>query len=175
MGKVNINRPVHLALRDHSCEEALDLLKYAFAARPLNSRIAIINSLVEKLQLAADEARYSLRGFPGKQEERDFAKFLRMLLDGARTVRVMTAHEELLHRDTSFIKRILGDNSRRITESRFSHRNYGGRMMEDLKIMAGVAEKAYQKLKQDNFLDCDEEGRRRYQTMFHSAGQKAHD
>jgi hypothetical protein len=172
MGKININRPVHLALRDRNCEDAMGLLKYAFEARPLNSRIAIINTLVERLRTAADEAAYALRGIMGRQEERDFAKFLKMLLNGARIVQVMTAHEELLQRDSSFLKRIMGENSRRIAESRFSHRNFGGTMMGDLKIMGGVAEKSYQKLKRENFLACDEEGQRRYQIMFHSAGRK---
>lgn len=175
MGKININRPVHLALRDRNCEDAMGLLKYAFEARPLNSRRTIINSLVEKLQNAADEAGYALRGLLGKQEERDFAKFLKMLLNGARIVQVMTAHEELLQRDSSFLKRIMGENSRQIVESRFSHRNFGGSMMGDLKIMFGVAEKAYQELKRKNFFDCDKEGKRRYQVMFYSSAREKDD
>ena len=175
MGKVNINRPVHLALRDRNCEDAMGLLKYAFEARPLNSRVAIINTLVEKLRNAVAEAAYALRGIMGQQEERDFAKFLKMLLNGARIVQVMTEHEELLQRDSSFLKRIMGEDSRWIPESRLSHRNFGGSMMGDLKIMAGVAEKAYRKLKRVNFIACDEDGRRRYQVMFNSAGRKESD
>ena len=37
MGMVNINRPIHLALRDGSYEKFLGLLKPSFEGRPLAS------------------------------------------------------------------------------------------------------------------------------------------
>ena len=169
MGKVNINRPVHLALRDKNYEKFLELLKYSFDARSLDSRRQIVESLVERAQTAYDEGHFALRGVLGSQLERDFIKFLEMVLDALRAVQFMVEHEEILQRDTSFLRRFLREDPRAITDSKFSHRSRAAQILEEVKIMAGIAEKAYHKLREENLKSLNRDDKRRYAMMTEKA------
>jgi len=169
MGKVNINRPVHLALRDKNYEKFLELLKYSFDARSLGSRKKIIDSMVGKAQTAYDEGRFALRGIRGSQLERDFIKFLEMILDALRAVQFMVEHEEILQRDTSFLRRFLREDPRAVSDSKFSHRQRAAKILEEVKIMAGIAEKAYRELREEELKNLNRDDKRRYAMMAEKA------
>lgn len=165
MGMVNINRPIHLALRDGSYEKFLVLLKPSFEGRPLASRKKIIGAAVESLEGAHAAASGALRGVMGSQRERDFCKFLRMILDSARSVKFLVEHEEILEQDTSFLKRFLSGSPQAVTDARVIRRRKAEEFMEGVRTMARIGEKEFQKLQAENFHALNEDERRRYRAM----------
>lgn len=170
MGKVNINRPVHLALRDRNYEESLRLLKYTFEGRPFASRKKIIYSLIDKLETAYNESRFALRGIIGSQRELDFIRFLKMDLDASLSVKFIVDHEGILERDTSFLKRFLRDNPETLKDFKIFHRRRAENILKGIKFMAGVTEKVFLELKRENFQQLSEDEQRRYTIMFQSSG-----
>jgi len=168
VGRANINRPVHLAIRDRYYGKFLDLLKFSFEGRPLNSRQRLIGTVAKALQAAYGGAQFALRGEEGTREERDFIRFLRLLLDSARTVEFLVRHEEILKEDTSFLKRFLHDNPQAVTDSTFFHRERAEQEMREIKLLASVAEGSYLALKQANFESLSADEQRRYLAMFGS-------
>ena len=165
MGMVNINRPIHLALRDSYYGKFLRMLKYSFEGRPLASRKKVIASLVEYLERSYTEAAGALRGVMGSQRERDFVKFLRVILDSSRAVKSMLEHEEILEQDTSFLKRFLSGSPQAVTEARNLRRRKAEEFLLGVKLMAGIGEKEFQKLQAENFHTLSEDERRRYRAM----------
>ena len=168
MVKIDINRSVHLALRDWNYEEALGLLKYAFAGRSRASRKRIMYTMSERLETAYLEARFALRGIVAEQRELDFLKFLRMLLDAATAVKDIVDHEGIMDQDTSFLNRFLGDNPDLIREFKVSHRERGRSIINGIKIMARATEKNFLRLKKSNFKALSKDEQRRYTTMYRS-------
>lgn len=168
MEKVQINRAVHLALRDKNYEEFLNLLKYSFEDRPLASRKKIIHEITEKLETAYDEACFALRGVGGGQLELDFSRFLKMVLDASRSVKFMVDHEEILERDTSFLRRFLRDDPEKVGEFKDSHRMRSEDILKGIKVMAGLTEADYLELKQANCSQLGKDEQRRYTVMFES-------
>lgn len=165
MGMVNINRPIHLALRDGYYEKFLGLLRYSFAGRPLASRKKIIGSAVEALERANAAASGALCGVMGSQRERDFIKFLRVILDSAQSVQSLVEHEEILEQDTSFLKRFLSGSPHAVTDARSLRRQKAEEFLQGVKSMTAIGEKEFQKLKAENFQALNEDERRRYRSM----------
>ncbi len=168
MGKISINRPVHLALRDRNYEESLALLKYAFEGRSFSSRKKIIDAISERIRVAYVEANFSLRGIIVEQEELDFIRFLRMFLDATGAVKNIVDHEGILNQDTSFLNRFLSDNPGLIREFKISHRARAISIINELKIMARATEKNFLRLKKDNFEALNKDEQRRYTLMYSS-------
>jgi hypothetical protein len=162
MGMVNINRPIHLALRDGYYEKFLGLLKYSFEGRPLASRKKITGSMVENLERANAAAASALCGVMGSQRERDFTKFLRVILDSARAVKFLVEHEEILEQDTSFLKRFLAGSPQAVTDARLLQRQEAEEFRRGVKSMVQIGDKEFQKLKAENFQSLSEDERRRY-------------
>ena len=96
MGKIDINRCVHLALRDKNYEDILDLLKYAFEGRALVSRQKIVYTIAEKIEIAYLESRFALRGIVAEQRELDFIKFLRVFLDAIHSVKSLVDRKSVV-------------------------------------------------------------------------------
>lgn len=172
MGRVDINRSVHLAIRDKNYEEILDLLKYAFEGRAIASRRKIIYLIAEKIETTYMEARFSLRGIIAEQKELDFLKFLRMVLDAIRSVKNLVDHEVIMNQDTSFLNRFLSDNPGLIGEFKISHRDRAYGIMNGLKKMARATERNFLQLKKNNFESLSEDEQRRYMVMYSSVPRK---
>lgn len=172
MGKIDINRSVHQALRDKNYEEILDLLKYAFEGRALSSRKKIVYTITDKIEIAYKEARFSLRGIVAEQRELDFIKFLRVFLDAIRAVKNLVDHEEILNQDTSFLNRFLSDSPGLIGEFKISHRERGRDIMNGLKVMARATERNFLRLKKDNYEALSQDEQRRYAAMYGSTPQR---
>ncbi len=168
MGEVQINRPGHLALRDKNYEKTLNLLKYAFGSRPLASRKKLIHEIVERLETAYEEAHFALLGVAGGQLELDFVRFLKMVRDASRSVKHMVDHEEILERDTSFLRRFLRNNPEKIKEFKDAHRLRSEDILQGVKVMAGLTEADYLKLKKVNYSQLSEDEQRRYMLMVKS-------
>ena len=168
MGKVNYNRPVHLAMRDKNYEKALGLLKYAFDGRSYASRKKIIYNLVVSLKQAYEEARFALRGIVADQEELDFVKFLKMILESARSVKHMIDHEGVMRQDTSFLKRFLKGSPELLRTFKHQHRARAEQTLATLKIMARSTERTFIELKQADRKNFDKDEQRRYMVMYRS-------
>jgi hypothetical protein len=168
MGKVDINRSVHLALRDKNYEETLGLLKYAFEGRSLASRQKIVSAISRRIETAYMEARFALRGVVVEQRELDFIRFLRMFLDGSHAIKNIVDHEGILNQDSSFLNRFLSDNPGLIREFKVSHRERARSIINGLKIMARATEKNFLQLKKDNFETLSKDEQRRYTVMYSS-------
>lgn len=168
MGKIDINRSVHLALRDKNYEEIMDLLKYAFEGLSLASRKKIIYTIAEKIEIAYLEARFALRGLVAEQRELDFIKFLRMFLDAVHAVKSLIDHEEILNQDTSFLNRFLSDSPGLIGEFKISHRERARGIMNGLKVMARATERNFLLLKKENYETLSQDEQRRYTVMYSS-------
>jgi len=165
MGMVNINRPIHLALRDGNYEKYLGLLRHPFEDRPLAFRKKVVGALVESLERAHAAAASALCGVMGSQRERDFIKFLRLILDSSKTVKFLVEHEELLEQDTSFLKRILAGSPHAVTEARALRRGKAEEFLQGVRGMVKIGEKEFQKLKVENFQALSEDEMRRYRAM----------
>jgi len=168
MGKVDINRSVHLAIRDKNYEEILGLLKYAFEGRALSSRQKIIYAIAEKIQIAYQESNFALRGIVAEQRELDFIKFLRMFLDAIYAVKNLVDHEGIMNHDTSFLNRFLSDSPGLIGEFKISHRERGRDILNGLKVMARATERNFLLLKKDNYESLSRDEQRRYTVMYSS-------
>ena len=172
MGKIDINRSVHLAIRDKNYEESLDLLKYAFEGRALSSRQKIVYTIAEKIDIAYLEARFALRGIVAEQRELDFTKFLRMFLDAIHAVKNLVDHEEILNQDTSFLNRFLSESPGLIGEFKISHRERARGIMNGLKVMARATERNFLLLKKSNYETLSKDEQRRYTVMYSSAPRR---
>jgi len=168
MGKVNYNRPVHLAMRDKNYEKALGLLKYTFEGRSYASRKKIIYTMVVSLNQAYQEACFALRGIVADQEELDFVRFLKMVLESARSVKHMIDHEGVMRQDTSFLKRFLRDSPELLRKFKHQHRARAEKTLETLKIMARSTEKTFIEMKQADRQNFDKDEQRRYMMMYRS-------
>jgi len=172
MGKIDINRSVHLALRDKNYEEMLGLLKYAFEGRALSSRQKIVYTIAEKIEISYMEANFALRGIVAEQEELDFIKFLRMVLDAIHAVKSLVDHEKILNQDTSFLNRFLGDSPGMIGDFKVSHRERTRGIMNGLKVMARATERNFMLLKKENYETLSKDEQRRYTVMYSSAPRR---
>lgn len=168
MGKVEINRPVHLAWRDHDYGDFLRLLQFGFEGRPLKTRKKLIREMVEVLEKTMEASRFSLRGEGADSAEEDFARFLRLMHDSARTVDFVVHHEQILQEGTSFLRRFLGASLQEISGLDNYLQARGEQILREMKLLASLAEKAYLDLKARNFEDLDPDGRRRYKLMLAS-------
>jgi len=170
MGKVDINRPVHLALRDKNYEEVLRLFKYALEGRALPSRKKIITAMEEHIATAYQEADFATRGIVVEQKELDFLRFLRIFLEAVTAAGKIVVHEEILNQDSSFLNRFLAENPGLIREFRISHRARAAGIVNDLKVMMRATERNYLDLKRDNYEALDPDEQRRYILMYRSGG-----
>jgi hypothetical protein len=170
MGKVDINRPVHLALRDKNYEEVLRLFKYALEGRALLSRKKIITAMEEHIATTYQEADFATRGIVAEQRELDFIRFLRIFLEAVTAAGKIVIHEEILNQDSSFLNRFLTENPGLIREFRISHRARAAGIINDLKVMVRATEKNYLTLKKDNYEALQPDEQRRYTLMYRSGG-----
>ncbi len=168
MGKVNYNRPVHLAMRDKNYEQALGLLKYTFDGKSYASRKKIIYSLAVNLDQAYREARFALRGIVADQLELDFVKFLKMVLESVRAVKHMIDHEGVMRQDTSFLKRFLKDSPELLRDFKHEHRARAGNTLRALKVMVRATEKTFLEMKEFDRTTFNKDERRRYTAMYKS-------
>lgn len=168
MGKIDINRSVHLALRDKNYEEVLGLFKYAIEGRSLASRKKIISAMEEHIHTAYQEANFATRGLVAEQQELDFIRFLRIFLEAVSAAGHIVGHEEILNQDSGFLNRFLSENPGLIREFRVSHRARAAGIINDLKVMVRSTEKNYLDLKKDNYETLSPDERRRYTLMYRS-------
>ncbi len=168
MGKIELNRPVHLALRDKNYEEVLGLFKYALEGRSLASRKRIISAMEEHISTAYEQANFAIRGLVAEQRELDFIRFLRIFLEAVAAAGNIVVHEEILNQDSSFLNRFLSDNPGLIREFRDSHRARATGIINDLKVMVRSTEKNYLNLKKDNYETLPPDEQRRYTLMYRS-------
>lgn len=170
MGTIDINRPVHLALRDKNYEEVLSLYKYALEGRGLLSRKKIINAMEEHIATAYQEANFATRGIVVEQKELDFIRFLRIFLEAFSAAGNIVGHEEILNQDSGFLNRFLAENPGLIREFRISHRARALGIINDLKVLARATEANYLTLKKDNYEALSPDEQRRYIVMYRSGG-----
>jgi hypothetical protein len=166
MGKITINRSVHLALRDKNYEEILGLLKYGFEGRALASRQRIISAISEKSKNSYTEALFARKGIVSGQRERDFIKFLRMFSRATSAVKDIVDQEKIMNKDTSFLKRFLSDSPELIGDFKISHRKHSRGIMKGLTIMARATESNFVRLKKDNYQTLTRDEQRRYKIMY---------
>lgn len=170
MGKVDTNRPVHLALRDKNYEEMLGLFKYALEGRALPSRKKIITEMEVRIATAYQEADRATRGIVVEQEELDFIRFLRIFLEAVSAAGNIVGHEEILHQDSSFLNRFLAEDPNLIREFQSSHRSRAVAIINDLKVMVRATERNYLALKRNNYASLSPDEQRRYNLMYSSRG-----
>jgi hypothetical protein len=170
MGKIDINRSVHLALRDKNYEEVLSLFKYALEGRALLSRKKIINAMKNHILTAYQEADFATRGIVVEQEELDFIRFLRIFLEAVAAAANIIGHEEILNQDRSFLNRFLTEDPELISEFRKSHRARALAIVSDLKMMNRAAERKYSTLKKGNYETLSPDEQRRYTLTYRGEG-----
>ncbi len=168
MGKVDINRSVHLALRDKNFEAVLSFFKFALEGRALASRKRIIQTMLNHVFTARQEADFATRGVVVEQEELDFIRFLRILHEAVIAAANIAGHEEILNQDRSFLKRFLSGDSELINKFKKSHRDRALAIINDLKMMTRAVEKRYLQLKKENYESLDPDEQRRYTLMYRS-------
>ncbi len=168
MGKVELNRAVHLALRDKNYEEVLGLFKYALEGRSLASRKRIISEMEEHIDTAYQEANFAIRGLVAEQQELDFIRFLRIFFEAVTAAGHIVVHEEILNQDSSFLNRFLSENPGLIREFRVSHRARASGIINDLKVMVRSTEKNFLSLKNNNYEALRPDEQRRYTLMYRS-------
>lgn len=169
MASSDINRSVHLALRDKNYLGFSSALNYSFSSRSLSSRRRLVLSLLQKVETAGLEADNALRGIDSGQVEKDFFSFLRMLIDGCQAIRFMVEFEEILEHEGGFLKRLVRKSPSRLLKSQLTHRQSALDIHKELRSLVRAAVPNFDKLRKTNIDGLDAEGKRRYEAMFNSA------
>ncbi len=169
MASSDINRSVHLALRDKNYLKFTALLKRQFSRRSLTSRRKLVLELLQKVETAALEAVDALRGIKEEPLERDFLSFLRMLDDGCEAIRFMVEFEEILEHEGGFLKRMISRSPARLVKAQLTHRQSALEIYNELRAVVRMADSRFEDLRKKNIEALGAEGRRRYQAMFNSA------
>jgi len=90
---LNVNRPVHLARRDAYYEYAVELLNRPMHGIELRERIRQTERVATLFKTAAQHARFASRSPQAGPQERDFLRFLQLIIDQVESLLAMNQQQ----------------------------------------------------------------------------------
>lgn len=173
MRELSLNRPVHLAGRDAYYEHAVKLLQGELMNYEIGDRLRKCRTITRVLELANEHADFALRGFNSCREEKLFIQFLRLLLDSAKALQVMTKHEYLLVSDREFLREFFGQQFEVIDRSAAEHGQLARNILKETVQLIQMASGSFDRLREKNLGELAKgDGRDRYQRAYESFRQQ---
>ena len=166
MVDISMNRAVHLARRDAHYRMSMELLEARHQEAPIAKRRGRIEGILKHLSEARYEAICAVRGNRGRYSERIFVKFLDLIYDAAQAAQVMIQYEALLRADKSFLKRLLGMGTAKLTQFENRHRGMESEILEGIAVLVMYASSAYGELKKANIRSLSPSDKARYRLAY---------
>ncbi len=175
MRELVLNRPVHIAGRDASYEQAVKLLQGDLMNYDVPDRLEKCRAITSLLNLANEHGNFAMRGTDPCREEKLFVKFTALLLDSAHSLQVMTKHELLLMSDRELLREFLGQNGEPIDRSAAEHRQLALNLLKETLQLIQMAADAFHKLKTQNLAVLDkDDAHARYLRAYESFQRQHH-
>ncbi|TAN35974.1 MAG: hypothetical protein EPN23_09730 [Verrucomicrobia bacterium] len=104
---LNVNRPVHLARRDAYYEYAVELLNRPMHGMDLRERIRHAERAAALFKTASQHARFASRSPQAGPNERDFLRFLQLIIDQVESLLAMNQQQTHFVLEECFLGRFL--------------------------------------------------------------------
>jgi len=166
MVNIAMNRAVHLARRDALYRCCIELLEGRHAEASIVKRRSRIEGILKHLSEARHEAICALRGNRGWRSEKIFVKYLELIYDAAQAAQVMIQHEALLKADKSFLKRLLGMGTAKLTQFEDRHRSMEREILDGITVLVMYASSTYSELKKANLNSLSPSDKARYRVAY---------
>lgn len=161
------NRPVHAARRDTCVERAAELLSGSLESADIGERIARVDRVIDLLQDALREAELATRGDGISDIERDFTRFLQIILANVRSAEAFLNNQSHLESDDqSFLTRFLGIAHDEVAMSAMNYQRMSSEVLMGLWQMLRLMHGPYHALKERNHIEFDGDARSRYQLAY---------
>jgi len=168
-----LNRSVHLGRRDALVERAVELLGQPVDHLEVGGRLQHVRTVMEYLERALREQELAARGHPVAELERDFIRFLRLMLDNVRSAAAFLEQQAHLEAsEDSFLSSFLGVSRDEITLSAINYRRLALDVLSGLWQLLRLLYVPYRKLRELNDSELSDEDRARYQLAHETLGEE---
>ncbi len=162
-GSHELNRPVHLALRDACAERAVELLSQPIHHIDTANRAMLVERIIALLRTAALHARLAARSERAGEQERDFLHFLLLTLQHVESVYALIQNQaDMESREHGFLTKFLGVSADEVTLTALNYRRRAEDMLEGLWHVLRLSGAPYRVLQQTNLAEMSESDRERY-------------
>ena len=150
-GYQDLNRPVHLARRDACVEHVVELLYAPRGGAGIRERLRQSDRIVRLIDGARRHAILAMRSNRAPENERAFERFLRLVLENARSVHTLMENQSHIElEDHSFLAQLLGEEQEEALLSALHCRRSAEDMLMGLAQILRMAHGPYRVLQQEN-------------------------
>lgn len=155
---------MHLALRDAGAECAVGMLSRPLHALGTDERMAHVGEVIRLLQLSAKHARLAARSARATERERDFLRFLRVILQYVESVYALILNQaQMESKEHGFLQKFLGETMMdELSLTALNYRRRADDMLEGLWHVLRLSSAPYRDLQQANFNALTDSERERY-------------
>jgi hypothetical protein len=157
-----LNRPVHLALRDVHYERATELLNASCSQTPEPPRIAGYEEILFLLRTAREHGHLALRDTGGNEKNEQFCRFINMLAGNVKAILSMLNLQHSVEEKESFFFSFLEVNHASVALQAEEYERRARDIIRSMYSTLELAAEAYEGLKQNDLGALDDSGRERY-------------
>ena len=158
----NLNRPIHLARRDVFFERSVELLNMPLKDRDIHFRLQHTEHIINLLKTAELHAFFAARSPSATNQERDFLRFLKLLLDNVQSIHSMMLHQSHLEAETSFLCQFLGASQEQAALPAMHYQRRAEDIFEGVWHILQLAHTPYRMMQQGMFEQMTEDEKGRY-------------
>lgn len=162
----NKNKPIHLARRDAYFQRAVERLHMPTQHLETNDRITHVNQVIHLLEQARRHAFFASRAGSATDYDRDFLRFLELILHNAESIKSMMKHQAHLEEEESFLCQFLHTRPELCALPAHHYRRRADDLVEGVGHLLRLAHTPFQKMLQETQHGMTDEDQARYQTAY---------
>lgn len=159
-----INRPVHLARRDTYLEQAMAQFQAGLKTPVVKARLKRLDATLYCLQAAVDHGALASRGTENHAHEKPLLHFIRMVLCGLYSVRLIMEHEAQLKDHNSPLWKFLHPAGSAGNAAGFARSSE--QLLGDVAHLFAMAEEPYRDTRAAQIKALSADDRARYQKAY---------
>jgi hypothetical protein len=159
-----LNRPSLLARRDAAVEQAVETLYRPVRSMDTRDRLSHVNRILSLLKTALAFADRAARSERTTQKEKDFRRFLELVLRNVESVEALTRNQEHFQSEQEcFLSQFLGGNAETAALSATNFQRRSEDMLHGLWQILRLSHASYRNLQRENLDSLTAEERERYE------------
>ncbi|MDZ4197810.1 MAG: hypothetical protein U1E27_00840 [Kiritimatiellia bacterium] len=161
------NRPPHLARRDAAVERAVESIFRPVQTMSVTLRMSHVEYVLTLLQAACAHADRALRSRRTTEREREFSRFLDLILQNVKSVNALVKNQAHFESETAcFLSGFLRENAEEALLSASNYQRRSEDMLHGLWQILSLSHAPYRALQEENLAGLTEEERERYHRGF---------
>lgn len=163
-----LNRPVHLAIRDIHFERAVQVLCIPLTGASIEVRLKRLAGILELLETAKKHTEFARRSATDPSREDEFLYFMKLIRQNVQSVYAMVQNQAHLQENESFLCQFLDTNPEQSTMPAMAYKRRAEDILQGLWHVLRLAHAPYRKLQKLSQEELDPSEMERYKKAYNS-------